>query len=217
MESHLFYLAFLTVCVLSICNCTAEDAEDHYGARLRREATLEPSSDSAIQSRPKLRITTIVDEPFFLVVDENNIGNSRYEGYIVDLTGQLANKLSFDYEFSLVKDGQYGSLSRDGNWSGMVGELINGEADMVAAGLTISSLRAAVVDFSHPFMHYGIQVLMKKPPDGLIIENSLFEFLSPFEARVWICIFVAFVVVALVLFLLSRFSPYEWRALSTLP
>ena len=51
-------------------------------------------------------------------------GNDRYEGYCADLIDKVANYYSFKYEIKPVKDQKYGSQDKDGNWNGMVGELI---------------------------------------------------------------------------------------------
>lgn len=49
------------------------------------------------------------------------------------------------------------------NWSGMIGELIRKEADLVVAPLTITYEREQVVDFTKPFMSVGISIVIKKP------------------------------------------------------
>ncbi|XP_077981297.1 glutamate receptor 2-like isoform X2 [Glandiceps talaboti] len=229
MGSYLIYITMVTICLSSVSNCIAEEVEAHY-ARLRRQATPNPPSQKTstlsnpstttrdtlgtptTESRPKLIITTIQEPPFLKLVDEEVTGNNEYEGYIADLVSLLAYKLDFDYELSLVPDGRYGSDDGEGNWTGMIGQLVKREVDMAAAPLTISYRREQVVDFTKPFMNAGLQALLKKPTSGK--DGNLFTFLFPFTVEVWICIIVAFVVVGVVLFLLSRFSPYEWRALS---
>ena len=50
-------------------------------------------------------------------------------------------------------------LENSGEWSGMVGEVMRGEADMAAADLTITAAREEVVDYAHPFMYLGLGVL----------------------------------------------------------
>jgi hypothetical protein len=36
-------------------------------------------------------------------------GNDRFEGYVVDLCEKLSKLINFTYEFSLVKDNQFGA------------------------------------------------------------------------------------------------------------
>ena len=53
-------------------------------------------------------------------------GNDRYEGFAVDLIAEVAKMLHFDYDIYLVHDGKFGSKLPDGNWNGMIGELLAG-------------------------------------------------------------------------------------------
>lgn len=57
--------------------------------------------------------------------DERQLtGNDRYEGFTIDLLRQLSDRCGFDYEIYHVD--KYGSSLGDGQWNGMVGEVING-------------------------------------------------------------------------------------------
>lgn len=47
-------------------------------------------------------------------------------------------------------------------WDGMIGELINYQADMIIAPLTISPERAEDIEFTKPFKYQGITILMRK-------------------------------------------------------
>jgi ionotropic glutamate receptor NMDA 1 len=47
-------------------------------------------------------------------------------------------------------------------WTGMVGELVNEQADLVVAPLTINPERAQAIDFSKPFKYQGLTILVKK-------------------------------------------------------
>ena len=79
---------------------------------------------------------------------------------------------------------------------------------MAIAPLTISSERERVVDFSKPFMELGISIMIKKPEKQ---KPGVFSFMDPLSKDIWMCIIVAYLGVSLVLFLVSRFSPYEWQ------
>ena len=51
--------------------------------------------------------------------------NARYEGFCVDLLGEIAEIVGFKYEIELVPDGKYGAPDKDGKWTGMVREIID--------------------------------------------------------------------------------------------
>ena len=111
----------------------------------------------------RLVVTSVLTAPFMTISNETTSGNDRYEGYIVDLLKELSNILGFNYDIKLVDDKSYGRKNASGHWSGMIGELRTGKADVAAADLTITFQREEAVDFTHPFMSGGLSLLYKKP------------------------------------------------------
>ncbi|XP_041089795.1 glutamate receptor ionotropic, kainate 3-like [Polyodon spathula] len=160
-------------------------------------------------SNRSLVVTTILEEPYvmFKKSDKALSGNDRFEGFCIDLLKELAHILGFMYEIRLVPDGKYGAQDEKGQWNGMVKELIDHKADLAVAPLTISSIREKVIDFSKPFMTLGISILYRKP-NGT--NNGVFSFLNPFSPDIWMYILLAYLGVSCVLFVIARFSPYEW-------
>lgn len=75
---------------------------------------------------------------------------------------------------------------------------------MIVAPLTINPERAEFIEFSKPFKYQGITILEKKPSRS----STLVSFLQPFSNTLWILVMVSVHVVALVLYLLDRFSPF---------
>jgi hypothetical protein len=84
------------------------------------------------------------------------------------------------------------------------------EADIAIASMTITSERERVIDFSKPFMSLGISIMIKKPVKQ---KPGVFSFLNPLSKEIWVCVIFSYVGVSIVLFIVSRFSPYEWRLL----
>ncbi|CDW55015.1 glutamate receptor 1 [Trichuris trichiura] len=150
------------------------------------------------------------NEPFFMLKKDADLftGNDKYEGFCVDLMKLVSEKIgNLPYVVKPVKDNKYGTVDLDGRWDGMVGELITGAADLAVASLTINTLRERVVDFSKPFLTTGISIMIKKPDKQ---EISIFSFMQPLSAEVWLFITIACCGVSIVLYLISRFNPYEW-------
>jgi len=87
------------------------------------------------------------------------------------------------------------------------------EADIAIASMTITSERERVIDFSKPFMSLGISIMIKKPVKQ---KPGVFSFLNPLSKEIWVCVIFSYIGVSVVLFLVSRFSPYEWRVEETL-
>ncbi|KAM4732420.1 glutamate receptor 3-like isoform 3-T3 [Anableps anableps] len=156
-------------------------------------------------------VTTIMEAPY-VMYKKNYMhleGNDRYEGYCVDLASEIAKHVGIKYKLSIVMDGKYGARDPDTKmWNGMVGELVYGRADIAVAPLTITLVREEVIDFSKPFMSLGISIMIKKPQKS---KPGVFSFLDPLAYEIWMCIVFAYIGVSVVLFLVSRFSPYEWN------
>ncbi|KAM8835682.1 glutamate receptor ionotropic, kainate 1 isoform 2-T2 [Synchiropus picturatus] len=80
-------------------------------------------------------------------------------------------------------------------------------ADLAVAPLTITYVREKVIDFSKPFMTLGISILYRKP-NGT--NPGVFSFLNPLSPDIWMYVLLACTGVSCVLFVIARFTPYEW-------
>ncbi|XP_026318746.1 glutamate receptor ionotropic, kainate 2 isoform X3 [Hyposmocoma kahamanoa] len=162
-----------------------------------------------------LIVTTILSAPYCMrkEASEKLTGNAQFEGYAIDLIHEISKILGFNYTFKLAPDGRYGSFHRETKeWDGMIRELLEQRADLAIADLTITYDREQVVDFTMPFMNLGISVLYRKP---IKQPPNLFSFLSPLSLDVWIYMATAYLGVSVLLFILARFTPYEWHQTHT--
>uniref|UniRef100_A0A2C9JM66 Glutamate receptor n=1 Tax=Biomphalaria glabrata TaxID=6526 RepID=A0A2C9JM66_BIOGL len=158
-------------------------------------------------------ITSILGAPFLVLKERKDgepapQGDNRYEGFSVELANALAKEVGFTHEFRIVADNAYGAKLSNGSWNGMIGELISGVADLAVAPLTITAERERYVDFSKHFMEIGVTIVIKKPQSQ---RPGVFSFMEPLSLEVWVCIIVAYLTVSIGLFLVSRFSPVEWK------
>ena len=68
------------------------------------------------------------NEPYVMMVNESDptlTGNSRFEGFCVDLVNEIARLRNFSVEFDLVEGGSYGGIDPvTGKASGMVKALL---------------------------------------------------------------------------------------------
>ncbi|GCC36547.1 hypothetical protein chiPu_0015041 [Chiloscyllium punctatum] len=132
-------------------------------------------------------------------------------GFCIDLLIKLASTptLNFTYEVHLVQDGKFGTQERVNNsnkkeWNGMMGELLSGLGDMIVAPLTINNERAQYIEFSKPYKYQGLTILVKKE----IPRSTLDSFMQPFQSTLWLLVGLSVHVVAVMLYLLDRFSPF---------
>ncbi|XP_056013013.1 glutamate receptor 2-like [Ostrea edulis] len=164
-----------------------------------------------------LIVTSIFERPFLQYKKEYEKEENRrkvknkndlYEGYCVDLIAAVSD-LCGGFQYTIVpnKDSVYGA-KENGTWTGMIGELVDGKADLAVAPLTITKQREEDVAFSKPFMNSGISIMIKKPE---IQKPGVFSFLKPFSIYLWMCIIGGYFCVSFGMFIVSRFSPAEWR------
>uniref|UniRef100_A0A915C8N3 Glutamate receptor 1 n=1 Tax=Parascaris univalens TaxID=6257 RepID=A0A915C8N3_PARUN len=161
-----------------------------------------------------IKVVTVITEPFVMLkrgCESSNRtecqGNERFEGFCIDLLKLLSDRIE-DFHYEIILSNKYGAKQPDGSWDGLIGALLSGEADVCVASLTINQDRERVVDFSKPYMTTGISIMIKKPDKQ---EFSVFSFMQPLSTEIWMYIIFAYVGVSVVIFLVSRFSPYEWR------
>ncbi|KAH3842685.1 hypothetical protein DPMN_116189, partial [Dreissena polymorpha] len=166
------------------------------------------------QTNRTRKVTTILEKPYMMYRDEETerlkprCGKQYFVGFCADIAKRVAEIVKFDYELCLVGDGNYGEKLDNETWDGMIGELTRDEVDLAIAPLTINSQRERVVDFTKPFMSLGISIMIKKTA---LKKASVFSFMDPLSYEIWMCILFAYIGVSVVLFLVSRFSPTEWR------
>ncbi|CAF0819485.1 unnamed protein product [Rotaria sordida] len=183
-----------------------------------------------IRTRRNVSVVTIAEKPFIFLRPGNNCELSsevycphkklngstdeEYEpyccyGYCIDLLQELSKNLSFFYTLHLVADGKYGSFEKEGDdkhkrWDGMIGELLNYQADMIVAPLTMNPERVEAIEFTKPYKYQGITILVRKDTN----KSHLKSFLQPFKNGLWIMVLLSVHIIAVVLYLLDRLSPY---------
>ncbi|XP_076389983.1 glutamate receptor ionotropic, kainate 2 isoform X3 [Megachile rotundata] len=85
---------------------------------------------------------------------------------------------------------------------------INSKADLAVGSMTINYARESVIDFTKPFMNLGISILFKVPTSH---PARLFSFMNPLAIEIWLYVLAAYVLVSVTMFVVARFSPYEWN------
>ncbi|XP_008333667.1 glutamate receptor ionotropic, delta-2-like [Cynoglossus semilaevis] len=150
-----------------------------------------------------LRIVTVLEEPF-VMVSENVLGKpKKYQGFSIDVLDALANYLGFKYEIYISPDHKYGSLQPDGQWNGMIGELVFKRADVGLSALTITPERESVVDLTTRYMDYSVGVLLRKAERTV----DMFACLAPFDLSLWACIAGTVLLVGILVYLLNWLNP----------
>ncbi|XP_043273101.1 glutamate receptor ionotropic, kainate 2-like isoform X4 [Venturia canescens] len=157
-----------------------------------------------------LIVITILEQPYVMLRSQGNFsGNERYEGFCIDLLREIAQMVGFTYRIELVPDGKYGVYDYEtGEWNGIVRQLMDKKADLAVGSMTINYARESVIDFTKPFMNLGISILFKVPTSH---PARLFSFMNPLAIEIWLYVLAAYVLVSVTMFVVARFSPYEWN------
>ncbi|XP_056638599.1 glutamate receptor ionotropic, kainate 2-like isoform X1 [Diorhabda sublineata] len=177
-------------------------------SRLRHNEEYDGNSD--IRNKT-FKVMITLTEPYGMRVESMDpvYGNDQYEGFAIDIIKELSAIRGFNYTFVVREDKKNGEFdNKTGQWNGIIGDLIDENADLAICDLTITKDRAEVVDFTGPYMMLGISILYKKPTKA---PPSFFSFADPFAFEVWKLLIVSWVGVSLVLFALGRISPTEWE------
>ena len=74
---------------------------------------------------------TFQESPWTMLKKDHHLytGNERYEGFVLDMMDEISAMLKFTYELYEVPDGNFGSELPNGEWNGMMGQVMSGVGD----------------------------------------------------------------------------------------
>ncbi|XP_059146855.1 uncharacterized protein LOC131934758 [Physella acuta] len=161
-----------------------------------------------LKNMSQVMLTYAVDD---FQTNEMRLVNDQYtihccKGLTLDILTALARDLNFRYIIYFVNDTDYGTnVSKNNvNWTGMVGDVMHGTADIIAGAFSATSERSSVIDFTEPF--FQNQFLMVTAEEGHYV--SIWAFMSPFSGQVWLCIFLSSIVAGIATAFLEWHSPF---------
>ncbi|XP_032686225.1 ionotropic receptor 25a [Odontomachus brunneus] len=158
-------------------------------------------NNSAVTS---YRVITVQHPPFVMY---NNKTNEWY-GFCIDLLDAIRETVPFEYEIREVEDQNYGSLTENGSWNGMIRDLVEKRSDIALGSLWVMAEREKVVDFTVPYYDLvGLTIMMLKTKTS----TSLFKFLTVLENEVWLCILAAYFFTSFLMWMFDRWSPYSYQ------
>ncbi|GIY90443.1 lig_chan-Glu_bd domain-containing protein [Caerostris extrusa] len=110
----------------------------------------------------------------------------------------VLSALRFRFELLIPSDGEWGRLL-NGNWTGMIGEVVSKRADLAWTWLSVNEERQQVVDFSTSYYFEKTTFGVVKPIPVTTAETIFY----PFHLSLWICLF-AIIIAMPVMFLLVK-------------
>nr|CAH0112794.1 unnamed protein product [Daphnia galeata] len=141
--------------------------------------------------------------PYVLIRHHPPKNNSHVEGFVPCIISWMAEKYNFTFEYVEPPDGAFGALV-NGSWNGLVGLVVLGKIDVGATALSVTYPRSKVIDFTFSFSDDPMALLIPFPQ----LDSTISGIVKPFQYEVWIGIAFSFIILAFVLWAISRI---EWN------
>lgn len=125
-------------------------------------------------------------------------------GISVTILKKLVKDLNLEYDLYVVADGKYGAMNSAKQWNGVIGDVVNGVADMAIGPIGVNWSREKVIDFSVPYSYSGLNLILSRIDRGL----QYTAFLQPLDWTMWVGIFVTLQCVAISITFYEWWSPY---------
>lgn len=129
-------------------------------------------------------------------------------GVLIDILLRVQKQAGFTYDLYIVRDGKFGTIDAStGRWTGLIGDVEQGEADMALATITVTEERSRYVDFTVPFMHTALSFFVKRkthtklPFPDWIQDMRL---MKPFSPTLWCLCVAAFIAISLTIWLMEE-------------
>jgi ABC-type amino acid transport substrate-binding protein len=100
------------------------------------------------------------------------MSEDKLEGFSIDLWQALAKELSLDYQFV-----------RSVGISGTLSDVVEKRVDIAIGGLAMNEEREQRIDFTHPYFHTGLGILVPKD-HSLSVGSFLKSFLT--KSKLWV-------------------------------
>ena len=82
------------------------------------------------------------------------------QGLVIDVLQLLKEDMNVELHLYEVEDGHYGAFT-DGRWNGLIGDVVNGNADMAVDLLSVTEARLPFVDYTETYVRCELVVASK--------------------------------------------------------
>ncbi|XP_064646211.1 glutamate receptor ionotropic, delta-1-like [Lineus longissimus] len=141
---------------------------------------------------------------FFMQKTVHENGTVEYWGLNHDILVIMAKNLNFTFTYSEPADQYWGAPDTNGEWNGIIRELIDKSVDLAAATHSITASRALVVDFADAYYFEPSVIMVKNPGAG----SRLTVYIEPLHKWVWLCMFASIPILSFIMWLLMKYSPF---------
>ena len=163
------------------------------------EVRFEPNSPETADE--VLRLSAMHDPPYLFIKHHPN-GSHSYDGYLFDLWQVLVREVGVRYRITPLPGGGYGRMNGNGTWTGLVGEIVYGRADLALSWLGMITNRTSVVDFVDviPVSSFREGFFVRSGPNEVPkVTETISSLLKPLHRDVWLTLFVSMLVISVLL------------------
>ncbi|KAK7086193.1 hypothetical protein SK128_024697 [Halocaridina rubra] len=154
-----------------------------------------------------LRCTTLSQPPFLYLSEPDVLLNVKLTGgYAANAWHTLQEQLGFTYSCRQPADGEWGSQSTNGDWNGLVRDILENSADVVVTSLDRNEARSRAIDYLVGLREVGYQLVARRV--GLM-DSTWTSFTSELVPASWTVTMVFAILVPPILTLVAYFSPKE--------
>ena len=124
----------------------------------------------------------------FFVLKSGDRDNGGFTGLLPDILRSLRAISNFTIDWATPPDGVFGAPTENGTWTGMVGMLMRGEAD-VAGTLAVTRERGAVISYNVAFIKSRGTLIVRNPSHfDNANDINLTAFLTVFSPGAWVLV-----------------------------
>ncbi|XP_050726725.1 probable glutamate receptor [Eriocheir sinensis] len=127
------------------------------------------------------------------------------EGAMVNFLNMLAVSMNFTCRVVRPADKSFGSLQEDGTWTGMLGLVTTGEADVALGPFAVTESRRQAVAYSEPVSHTDLTIVSAEGS----LEINPWAFLLPLTPAVW-CLLGAVLLLVWAMTFLLDYAEHAW-------
>ena len=148
---------------------------------IKKPRALSQHERSPLPRAKVLRVVTKRFEPFVIYQDK------EYIGFSIELWEKIAESLGLEYELYGVN-----TIAK------LLDEVERGAADVAIAGISITSKREQVLDFSHAFFRTGLQIMVPEGSGSVLGEviSKVFSVIFSRELFYGIALFFIILIIA---------------------
>ncbi|KAF8763757.1 putative glutamate receptor like protein [Argiope bruennichi] len=146
---------------------------------------------------PKLIVAISNFAAFQLHVNQTAKGQFTFEGYYGKHIELILEAWRGEYELFFCKDVDLGVKDSSGNWSGQIGAVARGDADIAISVIPILESTFSDVAFSTAYTLEEVSFAAQKWS-----EDDIFQFLMLFDKAVWVSLFISLISLSVLFFLI---------------